>query len=115
MKTMTPPEVRTRAAETTRAPETTRAAVPVRRPVSRTTAPQAPFALLIVGLLGGALVSLLLLNTVLEQQAFTRSELQRENQRLAERKHALQEDIAREDAPAVLHAKARRLGMRDAP
>jgi hypothetical protein len=90
---------------------------PVRpvRPVGRrtTTAPQAPFAVLVVGLLGGALVGLLLLNTALAQQAFTRSELQRENQRLDERKQALQQDIAREDTPQVLHAKARRLGMRD--
>jgi hypothetical protein len=39
--------------------------------------------------------------------------LQRENQRLDERKQALQEDIARESGPEVLHAKARRLGMRD--
>jgi cell division protein FtsB len=78
------------------------------------TAPQAPFAVLVVGLLGGALVSLLLLNTVLAQQTFTLSEVQRENQRLDERKQALQEDIARENSPEVLHAKARRLGMRDA-
>ncbi|GLY89037.1 septum formation initiator family protein [Actinoallomurus iriomotensis] len=91
---------------------------PARRPVRTaerhaSTAPRAPFALLVVGLLGGALVSLLLLNTVLAQQSFTRSELQQENQRLVERKQALQEDIARENSPEVLHAKARRLGMRD--
>ena len=70
--------------------------------------------LLVVGLLGGALVSLLLLNTVLAQDAFTLSELQRSNQQLNERKQALQEDIARESSPAVLHAKARGLGMVDA-
>jgi hypothetical protein len=141
MKTMTsPPEVRTRAAEATDAPSgiTRRRAVrtpdtirrpaartgtpttaPTRRPVRTverraTTAPQAPFAVLVVGLLGGALVGLLLLNTSLAQQSFTRSELQRENQRLDERKQKLQEEIARESAPEVLHAKARRLGMRDA-
>ena len=137
MKTMTsPPKVRTRAAEATgtpsgitrrragRPPDTIRrptartgtpTTAPTRRPVERraTTAPQAPFAVLVVGLLGGALVGLLLLNTTLAQQSFTRSELQRENQRLDERKQGLQEDIARESAPEVLHAKARRLGMRD--
>jgi hypothetical protein len=74
----------------------------------------AAFALLVVGLLGGALVGLLLLNTTLAQQSFERSELQQENQRLEERRQALQEDIARESSPEVLHAKARRLGMRDA-
>jgi hypothetical protein len=77
------------------------------------TAPRAPFVLLVVGLLGGALVSLLLLNTVLAQDAFTLSELQRGNQQLNERKQALQEDISREGSPAVLHAKARGLGMVD--
>jgi hypothetical protein len=134
MKTMTSrPQVRTRAAEATAAPSgnTRRRAVPptgtVRRPAARTgtartgttrtgttAAPQAPFAVLVVGLLGGALVGLLLLNTALAQQAFTRSELQRENQRLDERKQGLQEDIARESGPEILHAKARHLGMRDA-
>ncbi|HZE30745.1 MAG TPA: hypothetical protein VE198_04825 [Actinoallomurus sp.] len=138
-----PPDARTRAAEATgapsgitrrravRPPDTTRrpaartgtpttpTTAPARRPVRTVerraaTAPQAPFAVLVVGLLGGALVGLLLLNTALAQQSFTRSELQRENQRLDERKQALQEDIARESAPEVLHAKARRLGMRDA-
>jgi hypothetical protein len=69
--------------------------------------------LLVVGLLGGALVSLLLLNTVLAQDAFTLSELQRGNQQLSERKQALQEDINRENNPAVLHSKARGLGMVD--
>jgi hypothetical protein len=122
MKAMTwPPEARTRAAETTGAMR--RRTVPptgtVRRPAPRATAPRAtapqgPFAVLVVGLLGGALAGLLLLNTALAQQSFTRSELQRENQRLDERRQGLQEDIAREDGPEVLHAKARRLGMRDA-
>jgi hypothetical protein len=69
--------------------------------------------LLVCGLLGGALVSLLLLNTVLAQDAFTLSELQRGNQQLSERKQALQEDINRENSPAVLHSKARNLGMVD--
>jgi hypothetical protein len=82
----------------------------VRRPAAP---PRAPFVLLVVGLLGGTLVSLLLLNTVLAQDAFTLSELQRGNQQLSERKQALQEDINRENSPAVLHAKARALGMVD--
>jgi cell division protein FtsB len=76
--------------------------------------PRAPFVLLVVGLLAGALVSLLLLNTVLAQDAFTLSELQRGNQRLSERKQALQEEISRESSPAVLYKKARALGMVDA-
>ncbi|WP_345468713.1 hypothetical protein [Actinoallomurus oryzae] len=104
-------------------PSTRHRGLPPSRTVRPVTAPAraarparsgaAPFALLVVGLLGGALVGLLLLNTVLAQQSFERSELQQENQRLEERKQALQEDIARESSPEVLHDKARRLGMRD--
>ncbi|MFB9832746.1 FtsB family cell division protein [Actinoallomurus acaciae] len=102
-----------------RAARTGTAAPPTIQAPARTTgrhataAPRAPFALLVVGLLGGALVGLLLLNTALAQQSFKRSELQQENQRLEERRQALQEDIARESSPEVLRAKARRLGMRD--
>jgi hypothetical protein len=74
-----------------------------------------PFVLLIVGLLAGALVSLLLLNTVLAQDAFTLSELQRGNHQLGERRQALQEEVDRESSPQGLHARARSLGMRDVP
>jgi hypothetical protein len=114
-----PPATGTPATGTPATGRTAATRTPERRPVRpagrrATGTPQAPFAVLVVGLLGGALVGLLLLNTALAQQAFTRSELQRENQRLDERKQGLQEDIAREDAPQVLHAKARGLGMRDA-
>jgi cell division protein FtsB len=102
---------------TTRRPAgTTTAATRPPRQAPRRPAPpraRAPFVLLIVGLLGGALVSLLLLNTVLAQDAFTLSELQRDNRQLAERKEALQADIARESDPEVLHQKARSLGMVD--
>lgn len=66
-----------------------------------------------MGLLAGALVSLLVLNTVLAQDAFTLSELQRSNHQLAERKQALQEQLDRESSPQGLHDRARNLGMRD--
>jgi hypothetical protein len=104
------------AAKTTERPARRPAAhKPPARPAPRRSAtpPRAPFVLLVVGLLGGALVSLLLLNTVLAQDAFTLTELQRGNQQLSERRQALQEDINRENSPAVLHAKARGLGMVD--
>lgn len=102
-------ETTTRPARKTTAPA--RASVPAERRAA--APPRAPFVLVVVGLLGGALVSLLLLNTVLAQDAFSLSELQRGNQRLNEQKQALQEEIARESSPEVLHAKARGLGMRD--
>src|SRR5581483_1228137 len=79
------------------------------RAQSRT--PRTPFVLLIVGLLGGALISLLLLNTVLAKDAFTLSELQQSNKLLAQQKQALQEDVAREESPANLAQRAKALGM----
>jgi hypothetical protein len=72
-----------------------------------------PFVLLVVGLLGGALVSLLLLNTVLAQDAFTLTELERGNQQLNQQRQALQEEIAREESPARLAPRAKALGMRE--
>jgi hypothetical protein len=73
--------------------------------------PRTPFALLVVGLLSGALVSLLLLNTVLAQDAFTLTELQHGNQQLIQQRQALQEEIAREESPARLSQRAKALGM----
>ncbi|WP_344958493.1 hypothetical protein, partial [Actinomadura miaoliensis] len=83
------------------------------RPAARrsTAPPRTPFVLLIVGLLGGALVSLLLLNTVLAEDAFTLTRLQKNNKMLAQQKQALQEDIAREESPAILAQRAEALGM----
>ena len=59
----------------------------------------------------GALVSLLLLNTVLAEDAFTLTRLQKSNKLLAQQKEALQEDIAREESPAILAQRAEALGM----
>lgn len=75
-------------------------------------APRAPFVLLIVGLLGGALVSLLLLNTVLAKDAFTLTRLQQSNKQLEQQRQAYEEEIAREGAPQQLSKKAEGLGMR---
>ncbi|SNR65278.1 hypothetical protein [Actinomadura mexicana] len=75
-------------------------------------APRAPFVLLIVGLLGGALVSLLLLNTVLAKDAFTLTRLQQSNKQLEQQRQAYEEEIAREGAPQQLSKKAEWLGMR---
>src|SRR5262249_36267119 len=53
--------------------------------------PRAPFVLLILALLGGALISLLLLNTVLAKDAFTLTELQQSNKQLVQQRQALLE------------------------
>ncbi|TYC10987.1 hypothetical protein [Actinomadura syzygii] len=80
--------------------------------VARRAAPRAPFVLLIVGLLGGALVSLLLLNTVLAKDAFTLSRLQQSNKQLEQQRQAYEADIARGGSPEGLSNKAKALGMR---
>ncbi|MEU8803511.1 hypothetical protein [Spirillospora sp. NPDC048819] len=94
------------------------AAVRSRPAASRRTAaqapPRAPFVLLIVGLLGGALVSLLLLNTVLAKDAFTLTRLQQSNKQLEQQRQAYEEDIAREGSPQGLSNKAKALGMKEA-
>ncbi|CNF33722.1 proline rich membrane protein [Mycobacterium tuberculosis] len=77
-------------------------------------APRAPFVLLIIGLLGGALVSLLLLNTVLAKDAFTLTRLQQSNKQLQQQRQALEEENAREGSPAGLSRKAKALGMKEA-
>ncbi|MGP4025115.1 hypothetical protein [Actinomadura sp. 3N407] len=76
--------------------------------------PRAPFVLLIVGLLGGALVSLLLLNTVLAKDAFTLTRLQQSNKQLEQQRQAFEEEIAREGSPQGLSNKAKALGMKEA-
>lgn len=73
--------------------------------------PRAPFVLLILALLGGSLVSLLLLNTVLAQRSFTLEKLQERNTHLTQRVEALQQDVAYRSSPEVLAQKARALGM----
>ncbi|GAA1813441.1 hypothetical protein [Actinomadura chokoriensis] len=90
------------------------AAVRPRPAAAHRAAPRAPFVLLIIGLLGGALVSLLLLNTVLAKDAFTLTRLQQSNKQLQQQRQALEEENAREGSPAGLSRKAKALGMKEA-
>ncbi|MFB4315809.1 hypothetical protein [Actinomadura sp. 21ATH] len=102
-----------KSAKSTRAARAAKPAARTRPAARRPAAPpRAPFVLLICGLLGGALVSLLLLNTVLAEDAFTMSRLQQSNKLLGQQKEALQEEIAREEAPGNLANKAEGLGYR---
>lgn len=78
-------------------------------------APRTPFVLLIVGLLGGALVSLLLLNTVLAEDAFRLNDLQRTNTRLQQREQSLKVEVKKAESPTELARRARDLGMRPGP
>jgi hypothetical protein len=93
-----------------KAPAKRPAAAPVRAR-RRSAPPRTPFLLLICGLLGGALVSLLLLNTVLAEDAFTLSRLQQSNKLLDQQKEALEVELAREESPERLAQRAEALGM----
>lgn len=93
---------------------------PSTRPVPRTTRPRArssrtPFILLLVGLLGGALVSLLVISTTLAQGAFRITSLQEQNANLAREQQTLTNEVAQAGNPAVIAQKAERLGMRPNP
>lgn len=103
-------------------PATKPAARPGAKPAARTArtrpaakAPRTPFVLLIVGLLGGALVSLLLLNTVLAEDAFRLNDLQRTNTQLQQREQSLQVDVKKAESPTELARRAHDLGMRPGP
>jgi hypothetical protein len=66
---------------------------------------------LVVALLAVGLLGLLLLNTVLNQDAFTLHQLEQRTAVLTDREQALVERVAVEESPARLAARARALGM----
>jgi len=77
--------------------------------------PRMPFILLLVGLLGGALVSLLVISTTLAQGAFRVTSLQEQNANLAREQQTLTNEVAQAGNPAVIAQKAEQLGMRANP
>jgi hypothetical protein len=81
--------------------------------VARST--RTPFVFLLVGLLGGGLLCLLLINTILDTGAYQITQLQQENATLTQRTQELQARIAYEESPTVLAGQAQRLGMREPP
>jgi len=74
-----------------------------------------PFILLLVGLLGGALVSLLVISTTLAQGAFRITNLQQQNANLARQEQILSNEVAQASNPAVIAKEAEQLGMRANP
>jgi hypothetical protein len=80
------------------------------RPVSRT-----PFILLVLGLLGGGLVCLLVINTTLAAGSFRISALQQGNAQASQRVEELQQQVAAEESPASIEQRALRLGLRMQP
>ena len=77
--------------------------------------PRTPFILLLVGLLGGALVSLLVISTTLAQGAFQITNLQQQNANLARQEQTLSNEVAQAGNPAAIASQAAQLGMQQDP
>ncbi len=80
-----------------------------------THVPRTRFILLVLGLLGGGLVCLLVINTTLAAASFRISALQRGNVALAQQAQTLQQQVATEESPSSLRQRALKLGMRTQP
>ncbi len=74
-------------------------------------AARAPFVLLVVALLASGLISLLLLNTAVNQGSFQLAKLKKETTDLTDQEQALQQEVDRDSAPGTLEQRARGLGM----
>ncbi len=100
----------------TQSPRHTR---PITEPVTgarpRTRSHRAPFILLLIGLLGGALVSLLVISTTLAQGTFQVTSLQQQNANLARQEQTLTNAVAQAADPAVIAREAEQFGMRQDP
>ncbi|WP_329458299.1 septum formation initiator family protein [Streptomyces sp. NBC_01497] len=75
------------------------------------SAARTPFVLLVVLLLAGGLITLLLLNSSLNEGSFRLSELKKQTQDLTDEQQALQRDVDDRSAPDALAGRARMLGM----
>jgi hypothetical protein len=73
-----------------------------------------PFLLLVCGLLGGALVSALVISTTLAQGSFQISQLQQQDNALARQRQQLQAEVAAARSAQVIQQRAYQLGMRPA-
>ena len=88
------------------------AAAPGTAPAGAPSNARTPFIVLLLGLLGGGLVCLLVINTTLAAASFRISDLQKGNVRLARQQQTLQQQVASEESPATIEQQAYRLGMR---
>ncbi|MFJ6567046.1 septum formation initiator family protein [Streptomyces sp. NPDC091292] len=80
-------------------------------PAGPSQAARTPFVLLVVLLLGGGLITLLMLNSSLNEGSFQLSALKRETTELTDEEQALQRDVDAYAAPDALERRARELGM----
>nr|WP_175420885.1 septum formation initiator family protein [Streptomyces griseus] len=80
-------------------------------PSGPSTAARTPFVLLVVLLLAGGLISLLLLNSALNEGSFRLSRLKKQTTELTDEQQALQRDVDGYSEPDALERRARELGM----
>jgi len=127
------PGARLRAATPWRVSPAERAAGPQPAAPARTTGPQPavpqgrpapaaggalggrrrmPFVLLLCGLLGGALISALVISTTLAEGSFQINKLQDSTSSLARQRQTLQEQVAQGQSAQVIEQRAAKLGMR---
>jgi cell division protein FtsB len=71
-----------------------------------------PFVLLLCGLLGGALVSALVISTTLAEGSFQINKLQDSTSALARQRQALEEKVAQAQSAQTIEQRASELGMR---
>jgi len=71
-----------------------------------------PFILLLVGLLGGALVSLLVISTTLDEGTYRINELTQQNETVAKYSQILGQELNQDQNPATIYREAFALGMR---
>ncbi len=76
---------------------------------------RAPFILLLVGLLGGALISLLMISTTLAEGSFRISNLQQQNTNLARQEQLLTQQVAQAESPTQIAQEAEQFGMQQDP
>jgi hypothetical protein len=70
-----------------------------------------PFLLLVLGLLGGGLICLLVINTVLASGSYQINTLQQAETARQQQVQVLQQQVAADSAPSVIARRARQLGM----
>ncbi|WP_327366893.1 FtsB family cell division protein [Streptomyces sp. NBC_01217] len=80
-------------------------------PSGPSNAARTPFVLLVVLLLGGGLITLLVLNSALNEGSFRLSELKKRTTELTDEQQALQHDVDSYSEPDALARRARELGM----
>jgi hypothetical protein len=77
--------------------------------------PRAPFILLLVGLLGGALVCLLVISTTLAEGSYRITNLQQQDANLAKQEQLLTQQVAQASSPTQIAQEAEQLGMQPDP